>query len=69
MPIRRLRMLSEMGVIILTPSNKLLNRVDQSQKSIQTGALFKKLFEYIEDPENDQLAAFHGDLKRLTPLT
>ena len=69
MPIRRLRMLTDMGVIILTPSNKFLNRVDQSQKYIKTGVLFIKLFEYIEDPENDQLAAFHGDLKRLTSLT
>ena len=35
----------------------------------KTNLLVTKLLECIEDPENDQLAAFRGDLKRLTSLT
>ena len=51
------------------PGGKLLNRGQSKSKFNQkTGRLFTKLFEYIEDLGNDQLAAFDCDLKRSTTL-
>ena len=47
----------------------MLNRGQSKSKVYQkTGRLFTKLFEYIEDLGNDQLAAFDCDLKRSTSL-
>ena len=63
MPIRRLRMPASLGVNILTPSGKLLKHGQSKEK------VFQRPLECIEDPGNYQLAAFRGDLKRLTSLT
>ena len=61
MPIRRLCMPAGMGVNTLTPSGKLL-KYGQSKSNV--GVLFTKFLENIEEPGNDQLAAFRCDLKR-----
>ena len=59
-----------MGVNILTPSGKLLKLGQSKSKVFQNPVfLFAKFLECIEDPGNDQLAAFRGDLKRLTSMT
>ena len=62
MPIHRLRMPAGVDVNIQILSGNYWNMVNQkpvycSQK--------KKFLEYIEDPENDRLAPFRGDFKRL----
>ena len=42
--------------------------VCQIQKPIKIWFVVGKTLDLIEDPENDQLAAFRGDLKCITSL-
>ena len=60
MSIRRLGMPAGMGVNTLTPSGKFL-KYGQSKSNV--GLLFTKLLENLEEPGNNQLAAFRCDLR------